>query len=168
MRSTSSVLVTLLALLPGREGMAQGGHDPKHHRGSDSAFHAMQSRGKQAMGVDQYRSGHRFTSLPDGGRIELTSDSADVEATTAIRAHFADIARAFAAGDFSIPGFVHAESVPGTAVMKTRAARIMYRVRDLPQGAQLSIRTADRAARAAIHEFLAFQRAEHPSGHTRP
>jgi hypothetical protein len=168
MRISMSGLITLLAWLSSVEARAQGGHDPKHHRGADSAFHAMQMRGKQAMGVDQYRSSHRFTSVPEGGRIELTSDSAEAGATAAIRAHFAEIAKAFAAGDFSTPGFVHARTVPGTAVMKARAALITYKVREVPRGAELLIGTTDPAALAAIHEFLAFQRAEHHAGASPP
>src|SRR5712692_2626707 len=43
----------------------------------DSAFRALQDRGKTAMGVDQYTSLHRFDPLPDGGRIVLVRDSTD-------------------------------------------------------------------------------------------
>jgi len=43
----------------------------------DSAFAAMQARGKHVMGVDQYTSAHRFDSLADGGRIVLRRDVAD-------------------------------------------------------------------------------------------
>jgi hypothetical protein len=160
MRLAPFTLVPFLALVSAQRGAAQSSHD--------SALHAMQARGHKAMGVDQYRSRHRFTSLPTGGTIQLASDSADAEATAAIRTHFAAIAKAFAAGDFSIPGFVHAREVPGTAVMKARATRITYTVRDVTRGAELSIVTGDRRALSAIHEFLAFQRAEHHAEPTRP
>ena len=49
----------------------------------DTAFKSMQSRGRMAMGVDQYTSTHRFEDLPDGGRMKLQRnrpDSAGVEA----------------------------------------------------------------------------------------
>jgi len=161
-------LVTLLAVLPSREGLAQGGHDPKHHGAPDSAFRAMQERGKQVMGVDQYRSTHRFTSLPEGGSIALTGDSSDTTATAAIRAHFEEIAVAFAAGTFALPGIVHAGTVPGTTVMKARTARITYHTRNIVGGAELLIGTKDRTALRAIHEFLAFQRAEHRAGPAQP
>jgi hypothetical protein len=167
MRFTLLALVALLALVPAPEALAQGGHDPKHHSGTDSAFRSMQARGKQVMGVDQYRSTHRFISLPEGGIIALT-DTTDAAAAAAIRAHFAEIATAFAAGDFALPGIVHTGSVPGTATMRARAAWISYRARDIAGGAELRIGTQDPAALRAIHDFLSFQRAEHRAGSARP
>ena len=128
---------------------------------ADTAFAALQERGKAAMGVDQYTSSHIFESLPDGGRIVLQRDSADSAGTAVIRAHMADIASRFAAGDFTIPGMVHAREVPGTAVMTERASRIRYTADTLLRGAQLRVTTSDSAAIGAIHEFMAFQRMDH-------
>src|SRR5690242_6831546 len=48
--------------------MAQQAKPPKK---SDTAYASMQQRGKEAMGVDQYTSTHKFDSFADGGRIEL-------------------------------------------------------------------------------------------------
>jgi hypothetical protein len=133
-------------------------------RKTDTAFKAMQERGKKAMGVDQYTSTHKFDALPTGGRIELQRDVADSAGVAQVRAHIRDIARAFKTGDFSIPGFVHMQDVPGTKVMRERRDRISYQVHDLPRGAELHIDTTDPAALAAIHEFMAFQRGEHHAG----
>lgn len=139
---------------------AAGGTTP------DSAFAALQERGRQAMGVDQYTSTHVFEDLPDGGRIVLQRDSADAEGTAVIRAHLADIAGLFAKGDFTIPGMVHAQEVPGTRVMAERKAFITYVADTLPRGGQVRITTTDPAALKAVHEFLAFQRMDHrAAGH---
>ncbi|HJR65989.1 MAG TPA: hypothetical protein VJ802_06135 [Gemmatimonadaceae bacterium] len=127
----------------------------------DSAFAGVQARGHEAMGVDQYTSEHRFEPLPDGGRIELQRDSADRPGVATIRAHMRDIADRFTRGDFTIPGFVHAQEVPGARVMAERKARITYEANDLPGGAEVRIRSTDSAAIAAVHEFLAFQRTDH-------
>ena len=113
------------------------------------------------MGVDQYTSMHRFDDLPDGGRIELQRDHEDSVGISAIRAHMRTIARAFAAGDFSTPGLVHVQEVPGTDVMRARRSVIRYEPVDLPGGAALRMRSHDRDAVAAIHRFLAYQRREH-------
>jgi len=129
--------------------------------GQDSGFRAMQDRGWAAMGVDQYTSFHRFESLPDGGRIALQRDSADASGVAAIRAHLQEIARSFARGDFAVPGFVHARSVPGTAVMTARRAAIRYVFHPLPGGGEVRIVARDSVAVRAVHEFLAFQRTEH-------
>lgn len=130
----------------------------------DSAFAALQDRGHQAMGVDQYSSTHVFEPLPDGGRISLQRDSADAAGTAQIRAHMQDIAARFAAGDFAIPGFVHARQVPGTVVMTALRDSISYQVDTLPRGAEVRIMSHDSTAIAAIHEFLAFQRMDHRTG----
>jgi hypothetical protein len=125
-------------------------------------FAAMQMRGEHVMGVNQYRSAHVFEDLPDGGRIVLeradASDTADIKQ---IRAHMHEIAEAFRAGDFAKPFEVHAQTVPGTAVMSAKRGMITYAASDRPGGGEVRIRTGDPAAVAAIHEFLAFQRKEH-------
>lgn len=142
---------------------AQGVHEGSHTH-HDSAFAAMQERGKSAMGVDQYVSTHHFDALPDGGRIELLRDDGDSADVARIRAHMREIARAFANGDFSTPAFVHLRQVPGTAVMAARRSVIRYEARDLPRGAELRMRTTDPEALRAIRRFIAFQRQEHHAG----
>jgi hypothetical protein len=117
------------------------------------------------MGVDQYTSSHRFEHLADGGRIVLQRDSADAKGTAAIRAHLRDVARRFAAGDFTLPGVVHGERIPGTEVMAARRATIRYTVESRPRGGAVRIATRDAAALAAVHEFLAYQRRDHRAMH---
>jgi hypothetical protein len=129
--------------------------------GSDRDFAEVQRRGEVAMGVDQYTSTHVFTPLPDGGRIELQRDAADSAGRSRILSHMEEIAAAFAAGDFTVPGFVHAREVPGTAVMAERRSAIAYEVESLPRGGALRLKTADSSAVRAIHRFLAFQRVDH-------
>jgi hypothetical protein len=127
----------------------------------DSAFAGVQARGGVAMGVDQYTSSHIFEPLPDGGRIELQRDTDDSAGTAQIRRHMQQIAAQFSNGDFRLPGFVHAETVPGTATMAARRAVITYTVESLPRGAAVRLRSGDADAVQAIHDFLAFQRRDH-------
>lgn len=151
-----SLSVLAMLLLPiALQGQKQ---PPAHH---DTAFAAMQERGRTAMGVDQYTSTHHFDALPTGGRIELQRDVDDSAGVARIRAHMREIAGAFKSGDFSTPMMVHLREVPGAKVMAERRALITYEPRDLPRGAELNIRTSDAAALKAIHEFMAFQRGEH-------
>ncbi len=174
------ILILAAAALPGVLA-AQQGHD--HHAGHaahhashaqhaqtppDSAFAALQARGRQAMGVDQYTSTHRFDALPDGGRIELQRDGDDPEGVATIRAHLRAIAGAFARDDFGTPAVVHAQPVPGTEVMAARRANIRYEYRDLPRGGEVRITTADAEALRAIHAFMAFQRGDHRAGGIHP
>ena len=131
---------------------------------ADTSFAAVQTRGAVAMGVDQYTSTHLFTPTTDGGSIELQRDTADSAGIETIRQHMRDIARAFGDGDFTLPGMVHAQTVPGTEAMRTRRALISYRAENLPRGARVLIATQDAVALSAIHEFLAFQRGDHRAG----
>jgi hypothetical protein len=125
-------------------------------------FSAMQTRGAHVMGVNQYTSAHVFEDLPDGGRVVLErADASDTADITTIRAHMRDIAAAFRAGDFTKPFEVHAQTVPGTAVMTAKRSVISYDATDRPRGGEVRIRSSNSGAVAAIHEFLAFQREEH-------
>ncbi len=133
---------------------------------ADHRFTDVQRRGHTAMGVDQYTSTHVFQPLPDGGRIELQRDTVDRAGRVRILEHMHAIVAAFSAGDFSVPGFVHAGTVPGTGVMAARRARISYQVESLPRGAAVRVTSRDSSAIAAIHEFLAFQRRDHRAGPT--
>lgn len=128
----------------------------------DERFAGVQERGAEVMGVDQYTSAHVFESLPDGGRIELQRDATDSAGVAQIRRHMQEIRAAFEAGDFRLPGVVHAMSeVPGTRVMSERRAAIRYTYRALPGGGEVRLATDDTTALRAIHEFLAFQRMDH-------
>jgi len=134
---------------------------------SDSAFVAVQARGRDVMGVDQYTSAHVFEDLPDGGRIVLDrADAGDSTGIATIRAHMRDITADFRQGDFTRPFAVHAMAVPGTATMAAMKDRITYETIDRPAGAEVRIRTGDATAVRAVHDFLAFQRSDHrAAGH---
>ena len=126
-----------------------------------STYGALQERGKQAMGVDQYTSAHHLDDLTDGGRIELRRDVDDAAGVAQIRAHLQGIASAFTDGDFTTPAFVHLQFVPGASVMVAKRAAIRYTLTALPHGGQLLMASKDKDAIAAIHEFMAFQRMDH-------
>jgi hypothetical protein len=131
---------------------------------TDTEFAGVQERGRAAMGVDQYTSTHLFDALPDGGRIELQRNVDDPTGVATIRQHLRDIVAAFEDGDFRIPGYVHAQEVPGTATMSRKRDRITYSYSDLPRGGEVRLTTSDPEAIAAIHAFVAFQRMDHRAG----
>src|SRR6266576_1043316 len=137
--ATSAIALVLAFVACGRREAAAG-------RQADTGFAAMQARGQMVMGVDQYASAHVFEDLEDGRRIVLDVDTAsDTAGIAAIRHHMRDIAVAFRAGDFARPFGVHAQVVPGTAVMAARRTRITYEASDRPRGAEVRLRTADPA-----------------------
>jgi len=153
--------VTVLAMLAAATTAALA----QHPAPSDSVFRGVQQRGGRVMGVDQYTSAHTFAPLEDGGSITLVRNEADSAGIAQIRQHMREIAGQFAQGNFTAPFLVHAQQVPGTTVMAQRREHIRFEVMDLPRGAMVRIRTADAAALAAVHEFLAFQRMDHRAHH---
>ena len=164
MRRAIGAVLLLVPSLLGCAGEEEAAAQSAADAGADSAFHELQERGasSEAMGVDQYTSTHVFEDLPDGGRIELQRDVEDPAGVDQIRAHLRDTAGRFAAGDFSIPGFVHdTDRVRGTEVMIRKADVIAYEFAELARGGEIRIRTDDAEAIRAIHEFLAFQRSDH-------
>ncbi len=142
--------VFAMSLLCVKQGIAQ-----------DSAYVALQQRGKMAMGVDQYESQHQFDILPNGGRIALEMKNNDSLSIAQIRAHLKLIEHAFQAGDFSTPEFVHMRAMPGTDVMARNKAKIVYSYADLPRGGEVRITTKDPESLAAIHKFMSAQRGDH-------
>lgn len=170
MQTTVATLTAFVVLSGSVCHAAAQGHDTTghaHHAGMshDSAFAAMQARGRTAMGVDQYTSTHHFDDLSDGGRITLERDVDDTAGVSQIQRHMREIASAFQQGDFSTPFFVHDTAVPGTAVMKAKRGAIAYSAGDTRRGAFVRITTRDPAALRAVHDFLAFQRREHRAEH---
>ena len=122
-------------------------------------------RGDTAMGFAHERTTHHFRLAADGGSIEVQADDpADTESRDQIRAHLADIARRFAAGDFASPFAVHARVLPGVPEMTRLAAAIHYSYEELERGGRVVIRTDDPAAREAVHAFLRAQIADHQTG----
>jgi hypothetical protein len=159
---TAERLIVLVAVVACSSGNSGGN---KTAQSSDSSFAKLQQRGATVMGVDQYTSQHVFEPLPTGGRIVLQRKEADSAGEAVIREHMRTIAKAFAAGDFTLPGVVHAmEEVPGTQQMRALHDDITYTPKDLPRGGEVVIVTSNPTAIEAVHEFLAFQRTDHRAG----
>jgi hypothetical protein len=119
-------------------------------------------RGDEGMGLSHSMTGHHFHLFPDGGSIEVESDSPDDNASKeAIRRHMQKIAGMFAEGDFSLPMFIHDTVPPGVEVMKRLKDQIAYTAENTAKGAQVRIVTVSPEALEAVHEFLRFQIKDH-------
>ncbi|MBZ5655124.1 MAG: hypothetical protein LAO56_07570 [Acidobacteriia bacterium] len=125
----------------------------------------MMKRGDHAMGFSHETTTHHFRLFKDGGAIEVqANDPADKASRDEIRTHLSHIAEMFAAGNLNIPMFIHDTTPPGAPVMEKRHDLIHYKFQETEAGARVRIRTADKAALDAVHEFLRFQIAEHHTG----
>jgi hypothetical protein len=135
------------------------------HMKARAHAHGVDTRGDEAMGFSHEATTHHFLLRKDGGAIEVTAnDPGDEASVNQIRTHLRHITQAFAAGDFTLPGFIHDQVPPGVETMKAQREEIRYTFEERPQGGAVRIRTEDPASRRAIHEFLRFQIADHRTG----
>jgi hypothetical protein len=140
----------------------------KEHMKEASQHQAdVEKHGDEAMGFPHDKTTHHFRLYSDGGAIEVTvNDSKDSENIQAIRSHLKHIVAMFSDGEFSIPMFVHDQMPPGVPVMKEKRAEIAYTFEELPSGGRVRIKTANRDALKAVHDFLRFQIEDHHTGDT--
>jgi hypothetical protein len=138
----------------------------KEHLKADSQHQAdVEKHGDEAMGFSHDSTTHHFHLLADGGAIEVTvNDGKVTQNVQAIRSHLTHIVTMFANGDFSIPMLVHSQVPPGVTEMKDRRAEISYSLEDLPDGGRVRIKTANKDALNAVHDFLTFQIEDHHTG----
>lgn len=136
-----------------------------HTKGHDGHHAAVNERGERAMGFSQTRTTHHFFLKADGGVIQVeANDAGDAESRDRVRKHLAEIARAFAAGDFRTPFAVHDRTPPGARDMCRLRSSIEYKFEETGRGGRVSIRTRDKEALAAVHAFLRFQIEDHRTG----
>jgi hypothetical protein len=128
-------------------------------------FTQMIQRGNIAMGFDQNKICHEFSSTMDGGHIKITSlDENDIQTINQIRNHTRDILNDFAEGNFTKPFFIHEQSVPGTDAMVQNKDQIQYKIQDLNNGSILFLITNNSGLANSINQFMTFQSTEH-KGH---
>lgn len=122
-------------------------------------------RHDQATGVAHENAVHHFELAPDGGSIRLeVMDTSQLEVRDRIREHLQVVARAFAAGDFTLPMQIHDQVPPGVEVMKRRKAAVRYAFSPNDKGGVVRISTKDQEALSAVHAFLRFQIEDHGTG----
>src|SRR5256885_5824945 len=100
------------------------------------------ARGDHAMGFSHETTTHHFRLYKTGGAIEvLANDPKDSASRDQIRMHLAHIAKLFTAGDFNIPGFIHATTPPGAGTMSKLRKQIRYEYAETDRGATIHIAT---------------------------
>jgi len=169
-----SALVLALATMVTISVAAQDMKDcPMHAQHTTASSHgkehydgvAQRGAAHEGMGFSQSATTHHFLLTENGGIIQVTvNDAADKDSIAEVQQHFEHIGMAFAKGDFSIPHFVHDQTVPGVRVMKQQKAKISYTAEKMGNGARLRIETTSPEALKAIHDFLRFQIADHRTG----
>lgn len=137
-------------------------HEHGGHAGHAEHLAGVDRRGDEVMGFSHQTTTHHFLIEPEGGTIQVEArDPGDAESIQQIRTHLAEVARQFAAGDFSMPQEIHARVLPGVPEMIERKDAITWRFEELGNGGRVMIRTGDSAALPAIHAFLKAQIGDH-------
>lgn len=150
-----AALVVLVAA--GSWTFAAEAHPPMTHRQMEVA-----KRGGQVMPFDLAKTTHVFDDQPDGGlQTVKANDPHDRVQVRLIRRHLSQLAVQFRHGDFSDPGRVHGENMPGLAQLKAADGKLKVKYHAIPAGATLRYSSADPAVVAAIHQWFAAQRADH-------
>jgi hypothetical protein len=130
-----------------------------------AARRELDARGDRHMGFRQDLTSHHFRLAADGGAVEVTArDPGDDASVRAVRVHLSALAKAFAAGDFSIPAAVHARVPPGVGALRAAGAEVAYEFAELPAGGVVRMTAGTPDGLAAVHEFLRFQIADHGTG----
>lgn len=123
------------------------------------------ARGEKAMGFSQTATTHHFLLSQDGGAIQVeVNDSSDTANREKIREHLKHITGMFRAGNFRIPMLVHDQVPPGVTAMEDLREQIRFTYEETTQGGRVRISTKDKAALAAVHQFLRFQIEDHQTG----
>ncbi|HEY3937086.1 MAG TPA: hypothetical protein VGL97_06630 [Bryobacteraceae bacterium] len=126
---------------------------------------AVMNRGDHIMGFSHEKTTHHFELNQDGGVIEVrANDVKDTASRDQIRGHFQHVVQMFAAGNFNVPMLVHAQDVPGTAVMSQLKYQLHWSQQDTPRGAKITVVADNKPALDAVYEFLRFQIADHETG----
>ena len=130
-----------------------------------SGQQAINDRGAHVMGFDQDATVHHFRLHADGGSIDIAAKNRnDAANRDAIRSHLPHIAAMFGDGNFEAPMLIHQANVPGTDKMAALKNRIRFVYVETPVGGRLDIFTSDKAALAAVHDFMRFQITDHKTG----
>ncbi len=161
---TILLAITLLTAACAATG---SGSVPSQQESSTHEKHSagVHERGDKAMGFSQKAATHHFRLTPEGGAIEVeANDPQDTASRAQIRMHLKHISQMFAEGDFDAPMFIHDQTPPGVPDMKRLKAEIKYEFEQTERGARVRIKTSNREALTAVHDFLRFQIKEHETG----
>jgi hypothetical protein len=120
------------------------------------------ARGAQVMPFDLDQTMHVFQKLEDGGlQRVVVKDPSNKEQIALIQAHLKEESERFRKGDFSDPGKIHGEDMPGLAELKAGAGQIDVRYAALRDGAQVWYKAKDPKLVMAIHHWFDAQLSDH-------
>ena len=107
---------------------------------------------------------HIFKKTSDGGIQQvIAKDPKDTQQISLIRMHLQMEAGLFQKGNFLDPSGLHGEEMPSLKELSQEAENIVVSYSDLPNGAQISLRTKETSLVSAIHKWFDAQVSDHGS-----
>ena len=114
------------------------------------------------MPFDISKTIHIFRMTEQGGiQRVVIEDSSAREQVALIQQHLKHEAERFQTGDFSDPGKLHGNDMPGLKDLQSGGSKIRVSYAALPDGAEITFSTDDRHLLTAIHRWFGAQLSEH-------
>jgi hypothetical protein len=130
---------------------------------SPERLNEVTQRGIHVMPFDLKQTQHLFTQTDTGGAQQVVArDPGNSQQVGLIRQHLTKISGEFSRRDFSIPEKIHSKEMPGlTALRASKPGQFHVRYNELPNGAEISYSSEDKALVFAIHQWFDAQLADH-------
>lgn len=115
------------------------------------------------MPFDLNATTHVFTKTKTGGVQQVVAKRADDTAQIQlIRQHLQEITQQFGHRDFSGPGHIHGDDMPGLARLKTADSKeLLLKYRDAKAGGTIVYETKNPEVLAALHQWFDAQVTDH-------
>lgn len=157
-RAVLLVAATAVAALTG--GCADDSSTPTPASSSRQAEVA--ERGASVMPFDLDRTTHQFTKTDSGGvQTVVADDPQDTTQISLIRQHLTEEVDLFRRGDFTDPGRIHGNQMPGLEALRGHDGRITIDYETTPDGGSITYTTTDPGLRNALHAWFDAQVNDH-------
>ncbi|MBY8873870.1 hypothetical protein K7640_18740 [Micromonospora sp. PLK6-60] len=119
-------------------------------------------RGASVMPFDLDRTTHQFTKT-DGGGVQtvVADDPQDTTQMSLIRQHLTEEVDRFRRGDFTDPGRIHGQKMPGLEALRGHGGRITIDYETTADGGRITYTTTDPGLRDALHVWFDAQVSDH-------
>ena len=131
-------------------------------------------KGEHVMPFTLSATTHIFTKNAEGGIQRVIARKAtDTVQVQLVRKHLKDIRAQFLRGDFSGPGYIHGQEMPGlSALREAKPGQIGISYHDVNGGAELTYKTSETMLVTALHKWFDAQLSDHGKdameGHAHP
>ena len=169
-----SVILLVLVLTAGFVLWQNHGPMSSAHEGMDHTSHAemmadedrqaeVAERGIDVMPFSLHATKHHFVKNATGGTQQVVVRVGDdVNQIKLIRSHLKEIREQFLQGDFSGPGHIHGNDMPGLQELKeSEPGQVTISYEDIESGAELTYSTTNAKLVKAIHTWFDAQVSDH-------